>query len=122
VEWPRWTSKFFMQLFEQMMDYDGTAVLEKIRVPTLIVSGSKDGVTPASHQYAMQKKNKGKRTSSRPLRLSLHTARSARVCESAGREVSQPTSLLVACGVRLNSAASSRSRRGALSLEEYRRG
>jgi pimeloyl-ACP methyl ester carboxylesterase len=34
-------------------------VLEKIRVPTLIISGSKDGVTPASHQYAMQKKIKG---------------------------------------------------------------
>jgi pimeloyl-ACP methyl ester carboxylesterase len=49
----------FMQLFQQMMDYDGTAVLEKIRVPTLIISGSKDGVTPASHQYAMQKKIKG---------------------------------------------------------------
>ena len=49
----------FMQLFEQMMDYDGTAVLEKIKAPTLIVSGSKDGVTPASHQYAMQKKIKG---------------------------------------------------------------
>ena len=49
----------FMQLFEQMMDYDGTSVLEKIKVPTLIVSGSKDGVTPASHQYAMQKKIKG---------------------------------------------------------------
>jgi pimeloyl-ACP methyl ester carboxylesterase len=51
--------EIFMKLFEEMMDYDGTAVLEQIRVPTLIVSGSKDGVTPASHQYAMQKKIKG---------------------------------------------------------------
>ncbi len=49
----------FMMLFEQMMDYDGTAVLEKIKVPTLIVSGTKDGVTPASHQLAMQMKIKG---------------------------------------------------------------
>ena len=45
----------FMKLFEEMMDYDGTAVLEKIRVPTLIVSGTKDGVTPAATQYKMQK-------------------------------------------------------------------
>lgn len=51
--------EIFMKLFEEMMDYDGTAVLEKITVPTLIVSGSKDGVTPASHQYAMQKKIRG---------------------------------------------------------------
>jgi pimeloyl-ACP methyl ester carboxylesterase len=49
----------FMKLFEEMMDYDGSAVLEKIKVPTLIVSGSRDGVTPASHQYAMQKKIRG---------------------------------------------------------------
>lgn len=51
--------EIFMKLFEEMMDYDGTAVLEKIKVPTLIVSGSKDGVTPPSHQVAMQKKIKG---------------------------------------------------------------
>ncbi|MDX9731418.1 MAG: alpha/beta hydrolase [Bdellovibrionales bacterium] len=51
--------ELFMKLFEEMMEYDGTAVLEKIKVPTLIVSGSKDGVTPASHQYAMQKKIRG---------------------------------------------------------------
>lgn len=50
--------EIFMKLFEEMMDYDGTAVLEKINVPTLIVSGTKDGVTPASHQYALQKKIK----------------------------------------------------------------
>lgn len=51
--------EIFMKLFEEMMEYDGTAVLEKINVPTLIVSGSKDGVTPVSHQIAMQKKIKG---------------------------------------------------------------
>lgn len=43
----------FLRLFEEMMDYDGTAVLAKINVPTLIISGKKDGVTPASYQYEM---------------------------------------------------------------------
>jgi pimeloyl-ACP methyl ester carboxylesterase len=51
--------EIFMTLFEEMMDYDGTAVLDQIRVPTLIVSGTKDGVTPASHQYALQKRIRG---------------------------------------------------------------
>lgn len=45
--------EIFMKLFEEMMDYDGSAVLDKIDVPVLVVSGSKDGVTPPSHQVAM---------------------------------------------------------------------
>ncbi len=40
----------FVKLFEAMMNYDGTSVLEKVSVPTLIISGDKDGVTPESHQ------------------------------------------------------------------------
>lgn len=51
--------EIFMTLFEEMMDYDGTAVLEKINAPTLIISGSKDGVTPAAHQYEMHRKIRG---------------------------------------------------------------
>ncbi len=49
----------FLKLFEEMMEYDGTAVLEKITAPTLIVSGSTDGVTPAEHQYEMQRRIRG---------------------------------------------------------------
>lgn len=51
--------EIFMKLFQEMMDYDGTAVLEKIKAPTLIVSGSKDGVTPPSYQQLMQSKIAG---------------------------------------------------------------
>jgi pimeloyl-ACP methyl ester carboxylesterase len=43
-------------MFEAMMDYDGRAVLERIMVPTLIISGKKDSVTPQSHQEEMHKK------------------------------------------------------------------
>ncbi len=49
----------FIALFEQMMNYDATPVLERIKVPVLIISGSKDGVTPVSHQEKMHKKIKG---------------------------------------------------------------
>ncbi len=43
----------FIKLFEEMMAYDGHPVLERINVPTLIISGSKDGVTPRDHQEKM---------------------------------------------------------------------
>jgi pimeloyl-ACP methyl ester carboxylesterase len=43
----------FIALFDQMMSYDGSPVLDRIDVPTLIISGSKDGVTPFSHQERM---------------------------------------------------------------------
>jgi pimeloyl-ACP methyl ester carboxylesterase len=46
----------FIRMFEAMMDYDGRAVLERIMVPTLIISGKKDSVTPQSHQEEMHKK------------------------------------------------------------------
>ncbi|HVK62356.1 MAG TPA: alpha/beta hydrolase [Bdellovibrionales bacterium] len=49
----------FTRLFEEMMEYDASAVLDKIEVPVLIVSGSKDGVTPVSHQIAMHERIKG---------------------------------------------------------------
>ena len=45
--------KWFVELFEQMMEYDGTPVLPRIRVPSLIIGGKKDSVTPAKHQYQM---------------------------------------------------------------------
>jgi len=43
----------FITLFEEMTKYDGSAILPTIRVPTLIVSGSKDSVTPLEHQREM---------------------------------------------------------------------
>lgn len=49
----------FLHLFEQMMQYDAAHVLETVKVPTLIVSGNKDGVTPASYQDMMHEKIHG---------------------------------------------------------------
>lgn len=49
----------FIQLFDQMMNYDGTGVLDRIEVPTLIISGSKDGVTPQERQQDMHNKISG---------------------------------------------------------------
>jgi pimeloyl-ACP methyl ester carboxylesterase len=49
----------FIKFFEQMMNYDATPVLERIKVPVLIISGTKDGVTPVSHQEKMHHKIKG---------------------------------------------------------------
>jgi pimeloyl-ACP methyl ester carboxylesterase len=43
----------FIQMFESMLNYDGRPVLERIEVPTLIISGKKDSVTPQKHQEAM---------------------------------------------------------------------
>lgn len=49
----------FIALFDQMMKYDGSPVLDRIKVPTLIISGNKDGVTPISYQEEMHKRIKG---------------------------------------------------------------
>ncbi len=49
----------FITLFDQMMKYDGSPVLDRIDVPTLIISGSKDGVTPLSHQERMHQRVRG---------------------------------------------------------------
>lgn len=43
----------FISLFESMMNYDGSPVLDRINVPTLIISGSKDTVTPIKHQHEL---------------------------------------------------------------------
>jgi pimeloyl-ACP methyl ester carboxylesterase len=40
----------FLQLFESMMHYDGKVVLPRIDVPTMIIGGKKDSVTPQKHQ------------------------------------------------------------------------
>lgn len=49
----------FMELFENMMNYDGSPVLERINRPTLIIGGKKDSVTPQSFQEDMHLKIKG---------------------------------------------------------------
>lgn len=48
----------FLTFFEQMMNYDASPVLDRIEVPTLIVSGNKDKVTPLSYQEEMHRRIK----------------------------------------------------------------
>ena len=45
----------FLELFEQMTGYDGTPVLDRISVPTLLISGTSDTVTPKHYQDAMHR-------------------------------------------------------------------
>ncbi len=49
----------FIAIFEQMMNYDASPVLDRVQVPTLIVSGNKDKVTPISYQEEMNRRIKG---------------------------------------------------------------
>jgi pimeloyl-ACP methyl ester carboxylesterase len=49
----------FVKLFDAMMNYDGRDVADRISVPTLIMAGEKDFVTPLKYQEALHKKIKG---------------------------------------------------------------
>jgi pimeloyl-ACP methyl ester carboxylesterase len=49
----------FLTLFEAMMKYDGTTVLERINVPAMIIGGKQDSVTPQKHQEDMRRSIKG---------------------------------------------------------------
>lgn len=49
----------FLSLFESMMKYDGRPVLERIEVPTMIIGGKQDSVTPQKHQEEMHQLVKG---------------------------------------------------------------
>jgi pimeloyl-ACP methyl ester carboxylesterase len=49
----------FLTLFEQMVQYNGASVLERIECPTLIIAGKKDTVTPIQHQELLHNKIKG---------------------------------------------------------------
>jgi pimeloyl-ACP methyl ester carboxylesterase len=49
----------FLTLFEQMAKYDGTGVLDRIEVPTMIIGGQKDSVTPAPFQEVLHQKIRG---------------------------------------------------------------
>lgn len=48
----------YLRLFESMMEYDGRPVYDKISVPTLIISGQDDNVTPITYQKEMNTKIK----------------------------------------------------------------
>lgn len=48
----------FLTMFETLMEYDGESVLEKIEIPTLIISGEKDMVTPMKFQHHFKEKIK----------------------------------------------------------------
>lgn len=49
----------FLTLFEQMLNYNALPVTERVNVPTLIIGGSKDTVTPVTFQETLHKKIKG---------------------------------------------------------------
>jgi len=48
----------FITLFEVLMEYNGESVLDKVKVPTLVISGEKDMVTPIRFQYHFREKIK----------------------------------------------------------------
>ncbi len=45
---------YFFELFEQLLKFDGTSILESIDCPTLIIAGDKDMLTPTSFQREMR--------------------------------------------------------------------
>ncbi len=49
----------FLRMFEYMMKYDGQSVLERIQVPTLVIGGSQDSVTPKKFQDELHRRIKG---------------------------------------------------------------
>lgn len=49
----------FLQLFEAMLRYDGTPVLPRISVPTIIIGGKQDSVTPLKHQEEVHRLIRG---------------------------------------------------------------
>jgi pimeloyl-ACP methyl ester carboxylesterase len=40
----------FLSLFEELMHFNGDLILSKIHIPTLIISGERDNITPQSFQ------------------------------------------------------------------------
>lgn len=49
----------FLQLFEGMLRYNGKPVLERIQVPTIIIGGKQDSVTPMKHQEEVHRMIRG---------------------------------------------------------------
>ncbi len=48
----------FLKLFENMMEYDARPVFDRVDVPTLVIGGKKDSVTPQKYQEEMNLKIK----------------------------------------------------------------
>lgn len=48
--------RIFMEMMEELMRFDGEEILPLIQVPTLIISGEKDNVTPMKFQIEFQQK------------------------------------------------------------------
>ena len=48
----------FIRYFDQMMNYDGAPVLDRVDIPTLVIAGEKDTVTPRDYQDFLHKKIK----------------------------------------------------------------
>jgi len=46
--------KIFFPLFEELMRFDGSEILKKITIPTLIISGENDHVTPKIFQHDLR--------------------------------------------------------------------
>ena len=44
----------FLNTFEGMMDFEGTSILSKINIPTLVIAGEKDMVTPEAKQIKLK--------------------------------------------------------------------
>ena len=44
---------YFFELFDQLLKFDGTSVLPNIDVPTLVIAGDRDMLTPTSFQREM---------------------------------------------------------------------
>lgn len=49
----------FITFFDQMMSYDAQPVLNRIQVPTLIISGRQDSVTPRKYQELLHRSIRG---------------------------------------------------------------
>ena len=48
----------FVTMFKSLFDYKGSTYLEKIDIPTLLIGGKKDSITPLRLQQSMAKKIK----------------------------------------------------------------
>jgi pimeloyl-ACP methyl ester carboxylesterase len=51
--------RIFLELFDSLMNFDGDNILPKVNVPTLIISGENDNVTPQSFQQDFHRKIAG---------------------------------------------------------------
>ena len=50
---------YFFELFDQLLKFDGTSVLPNVEVPTLVIAGDRDMLTPTSFQREMHEQIKG---------------------------------------------------------------